>query len=98
MAAAQLPSLLELLSADVQKEALSPLELSQSCHCCFEVTAFHDIYEISICCTSEKSVQLYGTGLQQITRRAIVRENVNFRNGARPRLSVTLHDIGVHGH
>lgn len=98
MAVAQLPSLLELLSADVQKEALSPLELSQSCHCSFEVTAFHDIYEISMCCTSEKSVQLYRTGFRQIIRHAIVRENVNFLNGARPRLSVTLHDIDVHGH
>ena len=37
MAVTPLPSLLELLSADIWNEDLSPLELSQSHYRCFEV-------------------------------------------------------------
>lgn len=88
MAAAQLPSLLRLLSVVAQKEAPSPLVLSQSCHWRFEVPAFHDIYEISVVHFREISVALQ----EWITAKIIKRQAIaceNFFNGLRPRLSAT---------
>ncbi len=58
------------------------------------VTAFHGIYEVSVCVLQRDQ----WTGLQRVIKHAIVRENLNFLNGAHPRLSVTLHDLDVHGH
>lgn len=96
-----LPSLLELLSADIWNEALSPLELSQSHQRCFEVTSCHCfswyLWDIWLS-TSERSVYSF-TG-PDCSESSSTQLHVNISTSWMepiPGFSVTRHDLVVRG-